>query len=113
MILQSPDPLSEEDTILMLQNYFHELQSAQIDFEELWYASGQGERSPDPQALKQLLRRISGRADLMEVAFVWLRMLQSDSQRAQRSESKPMKPMMTAKPTKRATNHPASHAPNP
>ena len=67
--------LSEEDTILVLRNYFHELQSVQIEFEELWFATGQGERDPDEQLLKRILRIIAARAELMELAFISLRMM--------------------------------------
>jgi hypothetical protein len=97
-------PLSEEDTVLALRNYFHQLQFAQCEFEELWYATGQGDRLPGEQALKQLLRRIAGRAELMEVAFVWLRMLREDAEPAGQ------KPVTAATTTANPT---ARHAENP
>lgn len=68
-------PPSEEDTLLALQNYFHEMQSAQIEFEELWSATDNGRWMPDEEAVKQRLRIIASRAELIELAFTSLRIM--------------------------------------
>ena len=76
MILPSDDPpLSEEDTVLALRTYFFELQSAHTEFEALWYTTGRGELLPEEQTLGRVLGAIAGRAELIEQAFVSLRLL--------------------------------------
>lgn len=70
-----PDDVNAEANLLALRNYFHELTTALIDFEELWYATGQGETIPPETAYRPLLRRIAGRASMMEQTYLALNIL--------------------------------------
>ena len=67
-------PSTEADTVAKLRDYFDQMTQAQCEFEELWFASGEGERLPPVHELRRLLRRIAGRANLLELSFLWLRM---------------------------------------
>jgi len=68
-------PPSEEDVVLALQNYFHEMQTAQIELDEIWVRTEGGERLPDEDGLKHRLRMIASRAELIALAFVSLRIM--------------------------------------
>ena len=68
-------PTTEQDVVDTLFNNFQQLQTAQCEFEELWYDTGQGERLPDEQRVKNLLRTIRSRAELIGFAYTTLRVM--------------------------------------
>ena len=69
------EPLTEQDILDSLFNNFHQLQTAQCEFEDLWHDTGQGEHLPDEQHVKNLLRTIRSHADLLDFAYTSLRVM--------------------------------------
>ena len=65
-------PPSAESTLRALRGHFGDLRDAQDEFEALWRACGRGGRPADEAEAGRLLRRIAGRAELMELAFTTL-----------------------------------------
>ena len=68
-------PLSEQEVLDSMFNNFYHLQNAQYEFRKLWYDTGQGERLPDDQQVKDLLRSICDHAELLDLGYTSLRAL--------------------------------------
>jgi len=68
---------TETATLKTLRAYFAELDGAVTELGELWEASGEG-AGTTRAAVAAPLRRIAGRAELIEVSLLWLEHLRAE-----------------------------------